>query len=50
MSETLETVKIQADNDRGYVIINKSDLKESDKIYGERKEHASVKPAPKRGK
>lgn len=43
MSETIETVKIQADNEHGYKIINKSDMKESDRIYGERKAPAATK-------
>ena len=49
MSETIETVKIQADNEHGYMIINKSDMKESDRIYGEREEPAAT-TATKRGK
>ena len=49
MSETIETVKVEADNKHGYKIINKSDMKESDRIYGERKAPAAT-TATKRGK
>ena len=50
MSETIETVKVEADNEYGYMIINKSDMKDSDKIYSERKEAPAATTATKRGK
>lgn len=31
----VETVKIQAKNEQGFIIINKDDLKESDKIFNQ---------------
>lgn len=34
MSDTCPTVFIKSDNDYGYVEINKSDLKEGDKVIG----------------
>ena len=46
MSDTIETVKVEADNEHGYKIINKSDMKESDRIYGEREERTAPKRAP----
>ena len=49
MSETIETVKVEAENKHGYKIINKSDMKDSDRIYGERKAPAA-NTATKRGK
>lgn len=40
----LETVKVVADTERGWKIINKEDMKPNDVIYGE----APKKPAPKK--
>jgi len=38
MSETCPTVAIKSDNDYGYIVINKSDLKEGDKVVGSAEE------------
>ena len=35
MSEEVETIKVVADNEQGYKVINKADKSESDKIYSE---------------
>ena len=45
MSETCETVAVKADNDDGYMIINKADVKPGDVVIGgEAKE--PTPPAP----
>lgn len=48
MSLTCETVKVVADNDQGYKVINKDDFdKESDKLFSEKKAKPK-KAAPKK--
>lgn len=44
MSEKCETVKVNFDNEQGFVIINKSDMNESYSVYGEK-----AKDEPKEG-
>jgi len=38
-----ETVKIKADNEQGFIIINKSDLKDQ-ALYGAKKPESKKKP------
>ena len=39
--QTCETVKIKADNEQGFIVINKSDLKKDDQTFEKQK------PGPK---
>jgi len=43
MSDTCETVKIKADNDQGFTIINKSDMAKDDVLFKESKSDAPKK-------
>lgn len=46
----VETVKIAADNESGFVIINKSDLTEDHKIYVEKASTRKAANGPKEDK
>lgn len=39
-----ETVKVVADNDQGFIIINKSDLTDEHKVYAPEKKAKKAKP------
>jgi hypothetical protein len=48
MSETCETVRIKADNEDGFIIINKSDMTKDHVEFVEKP--ATVKPTAKKAK
>lgn len=47
MSEVCETVKVCADNEDGYMIINKSDMSDSHKLFSNEPKKRGPKPKNK---
>lgn len=48
MSDTCETVKVKAENDQGYILINKSDMTKEHKAYEAQKSKKESKKTDKK--
>lgn len=47
----VETVKVKADNEQGFIVINKTDLNDTHKLFSAKSDDQTQKTAPaKRGK
>lgn len=36
MSDSVETIKVKADNDQGFIVINKSDMSKDDVLFSDK--------------